>query len=44
MANYEIDVVDIVDGDIVTVGPNDKILGIDDGATEIIILRWVAKR
>ena len=44
MTNYEIDEITINDGDIVTVGSNDKILGMLADGTKFIILRWTGKR
>ena len=44
MGNFEIDVITINDGDIVTIGPNDKILGMKDDATSFVVLRYASKR
>ena len=44
MATYEIDEIAIVDGDIVTISPSDKILGMKDDGSKFYILRWLAKR
>lgn len=44
MATFEIDEITIVDGKLVTIGANDKILGMKDDGSKFYILRWTAKR
>lgn len=44
MANYEEDVITISDGDIITIGPNDIILGMKSDGSGFVVLRWVGQR
>ena len=44
MANYEMDEITIADGNLVTIGPNDKILGMKSDGTKFIVLRLTDKR
>jgi len=44
MATFEIDEITIADGETVTIGANDKILGMTSDGTKLYILRWSAKR
>jgi len=44
MVSYEEDVITINDGDIIEIGPKDKILGMYADGSKFVILRWIAKR
>lgn len=44
MANYEITVVTITNGNNIVIGANDIILGMKDDATSFVYLKWSAKR
>jgi len=44
MVSYEEDVITVSDGDVITIGPNDIIVGMSSDATKILILRRTAVR